>query len=62
MLRHHFISDEIITKEARDLIVQLATLYGLTEDAMKRIILNSITSNQQISYEEMKACAFVLFN
>ena len=33
MLRHHFISDEIITKEARDLIVQLATLYGLTEDA-----------------------------
>ena len=48
MLRHHFISDEIITKEARDLIVQLATLYGLTEDAMKRIILNS-TSNQQLS-------------
>ena len=54
MLRHHFISDEIITKEARDLIVQLATLYGLTEDAMKRIILNSITSNQQLSYEEMR--------
>ncbi|UDI78063.1 DnaD domain protein [Staphylococcus taiwanensis] len=54
MLRQHFISDEIINKETKNLIVQLATLYGLTEDAMKRIILNSITSDQRISYEEMR--------
>lgn len=54
MLRNHFISDEIITKETKVLIVQLATLYGLTEDAMKRIILNSITSNQQLSHEEIR--------
>ncbi|MCI2947744.1 DnaD domain protein [Staphylococcus caledonicus] len=54
MLQHHFISSEIITKEARQLIIQLATLYGLTADSMKRIILNSITSGQQLSFEEMR--------
>lgn len=54
MLQTHFISSEILTKEARQLIIQLATLYGLTPDSMKRIILNSITSNQQLSFEEMR--------
>ena len=54
MLQHHFISGEIITKEAKQLILQLATLYGLTPTSMKRIILNSITQNQTLSFEEMK--------
>ncbi len=54
MLNHHFISNEIIDKEARELIIQLATLYGLTVDGMRNIILNSITSNQTLSFEEMR--------
>ncbi|MCJ1656160.1 DnaD domain protein [Staphylococcus sp. NRL 16/872] len=54
MLQHHFISSELLTKETRQLIIQLATLYGLTPDSMKRIILNSITSDQQLSFEEMR--------
>ncbi len=54
MLHNHFISSEIVTKDAKALIMQLATLYGLTVDAMKHIILNSITSAQQLSFEEMR--------
>ncbi|MCI2774606.1 replication initiation and membrane attachment family protein [Staphylococcus petrasii] len=54
MLQTHFISSEILNKEARQLIIQLATLYGLTPDSMKRIILNSITSDQQLSFEDMR--------
>ncbi|KAB7645789.1 helicase DnaB [Staphylococcus sp. B2-b] len=54
MLHNHFISNEIVTKDAKSLIVQLATLYGLTADATKHIILNSITSAQQLSFEEMR--------
>ena len=37
MLNHHFISNEIIDKEAKNLIIQLATLYGITEDGMKML-------------------------
>ena len=37
MLNHHFISNEIIDKEAKNLIIQLATLYGITEDGMRYI-------------------------
>lgn len=54
MLNHHFISNEIIDKDAKELIIQLATLYGLTPDGMKKVILNSITSAQQLSFEEMR--------
>ncbi|EHJ06919.1 replication initiation and membrane attachment family protein [Staphylococcus simiae] len=54
MLGKHFISKEIITKEAKQLIIQLATLYGLTPDGMKRVILKSITSGQQLSFENMR--------
>lgn len=54
MLDKHFISREIITQEAKQLITQLAVLYGLTPDAMKHVILNSITSAQQLSFEEMR--------
>ena len=38
-------------KEAKNLIIQLATLYGITEDGMKNVILSSITSAQQLSFE-----------
>lgn len=54
MLNQHFISNEIVTKDAKELIIQLATLYGLTADGMKKVILNSITSAQQLSFEEMR--------
>ena len=53
MLNHHFISNEIIDKDAKELIIQLATLYGLTPDGMKKVILNS-HSAQQLSFEEMR--------
>ena len=37
MLNQHFISNEIVTKDAKELIIQLATLYGLTADGMKKL-------------------------
>ncbi len=39
MLGKHFISQDIVTKDAKRLITQLATLYGLTADGMKHVIL-----------------------
>ncbi|MCG7338477.1 DnaD domain protein [Staphylococcus sp. ACRSN] len=54
LLQTHFISKKIINKEAKNLITQLATLYGLTPEAMKRIILKSITSAQELSFEELR--------
>ena len=54
LLQNHFISTKIIDSEAKALITQIATLYGLTPEAMKRIILKSITSAQELSFEEMR--------
>ncbi|HLR19835.1 MAG TPA: DnaD domain protein [Staphylococcus sp.] len=54
LLQNHFISTKIINKEAKALITQIATLYGLTPEAMKRIILKSITSAQELSFEELR--------
>lgn len=54
LLQNHFISTKMIDGEAKALITQIATLYGLTPEAMKRIILKSITSAQELSYEEMR--------
>lgn len=54
LLQNHFISTEIIDKDAKALITQIATLYGLTPEAMKRIILKSITSAQTLSFEELR--------
>lgn len=54
LLQNHFISTKIINHEAKTLITQIATLYGLTPEAMKRIILKSITSAQTLSFEELR--------
>ncbi|MEB7746787.1 DnaD domain protein [Staphylococcus equorum] len=54
LLQNHFISTKIIDKEAKALITQIATLYGLTPEPMKRIILKSITSAQELSFEELR--------
>lgn len=54
LLQSHFISSDIVTKEAKNLIIQLATLYGLTPEDMKRIILKSITSAQELSFEDLR--------
>ena len=54
MLQNHFISSKIITSDAKALITQIATLYGLTPESMKRIILKSITSAQELSFEELR--------
>lgn len=45
----HILLVKIINKDAKQLITQLATLYGLTPESMKRIILKSITSAQELS-------------
>lgn len=54
LLQSHFVSTKIIDKEAKALIIQIATLYGLTAESMKRIILKSITSAQDLSFEELR--------
>ncbi|PTI58311.1 helicase DnaB, partial [Staphylococcus succinus] len=54
LLQSHFVSTKIIDKEAKALIIQIATLYGLTAESMKRIILKSITSAQELSFEELR--------
>ncbi|PTJ65012.1 helicase DnaB [Staphylococcus saprophyticus] len=54
LLQSHFISAKIIDKDAKILITQIATLYGLTPETMKRIILKSITSAQELSFEELR--------
>lgn len=54
LLQNHFISSKIITSDAKALITQIATLYGLTPESMKRIILKSITSAQELSFEELR--------
>ncbi|MCU5746087.1 DnaD domain protein [Staphylococcus sp. SQ8-PEA] len=54
LLQSHFISTKIVDSNAKKLIIQLATLYGLTPEAMKSIILKSITSAQELSQEELR--------
>lgn len=54
LLQNHFISSKIVTNDAKALITQIATLYGLTPESMKRIILKSITSAQELSFEELR--------
>ena len=54
LLQSHFISSKIIGSQTKQLITQLATLYGLTPEAMKSIILKSLTSDQELSFEELR--------
>lgn len=54
LLQSHFISSEIVSKDAKPLIIQLAALYGLSPESMKSIILKSITSAQTLSLEELR--------
>ncbi|CAM3079829.1 replication initiation and membrane attachment family protein [Staphylococcus argensis] len=54
LLQTHFISSKIIGSQTKQLITQLATLYGLTPEAMKSIILKSLTSDQELSFEELR--------
>ena len=54
LLQSHFISSKIVTKSTKALILQLATLYGLSPEAMKSLILKSITSAQNISHETLR--------
>ncbi|WP_214269476.1 replication initiation and membrane attachment family protein [Staphylococcus pseudoxylosus] len=54
LLQNHLISSKIVTNDAKALITQIATLYGLTPESMKRIILKSITSAQELSFEELR--------
>lgn len=54
LLNNHLISKEILNKKTKEVIIQIATLYGITPVDMKSIILKSITENQTISLEDLR--------
>lgn len=54
LLSNHLISKELLNKQTKEVITQIATLYGITPVEMKSIILKSITSNQTISLQDLR--------
>ncbi|WP_016910912.1 replication initiation and membrane attachment family protein [Mammaliicoccus vitulinus] len=54
LLNNHLISKEILNKQTKEVIIQIATLYGITPVEMKSIILKSITENQTISLQDLR--------
>ncbi|WP_229726478.1 replication initiation and membrane attachment family protein, partial [Mammaliicoccus stepanovicii] len=54
LLSNHLISKEILNKKTKQVIIQIATLYGITPVEMKSIILKSITENQTISLADLR--------
>ncbi len=53
MLGKHFISQDIVTKDAKRLITQLATLW-FNSRWHEACYFNRSTSGQQLSFEEMR--------
>lgn len=54
MLQTHYISKEILTEPTKTLIVQLATLYRISPDQMKTLILKSLNSDQSLSMVDLR--------
>ncbi|QLK85953.1 replication initiation and membrane attachment family protein [Staphylococcus sp. 17KM0847] len=54
MLQTHYISKAILSEPTKSLIVQLATLYRLSPDVMKTLILKSINSDQSLSVMDLR--------
>lgn len=54
LLQNHYVSAEMIKHETKQLITQLAVLYGITPEGMKGLILKSLTSDQKIAHEELR--------
>lgn len=61
LLNNHLISKEILNKKTKEVIIQIATLYGITPVDMKSIILKSITENQTISLEDLRKHARTMY-
>ncbi|PKE62103.1 replication initiation and membrane attachment family protein [Macrococcoides caseolyticum] len=54
LLAQNLITKSQLPKATRNLIVQLATLYDIAAHDMRGIILKSLTSDQQISHEDLR--------
>ncbi|MCJ0914151.1 MULTISPECIES: DnaD domain protein [Mammaliicoccus] len=61
LLSNHLISKEILNKQTKEVIIQIATLYGITPVEMKSIILKSITENQTISLQDLRKHARTIY-
>lgn len=57
MLQTHYVSDEVISEPNKTTIIQLATLYRLSPDVMKTVILKSLNSDQSISISTLRKTA-----
>lgn len=54
MLQSHYIGQHILTEPNKTMIIQLATLYRLSPDVMKTIILKSLNSDQTLSLTDLR--------
>lgn len=54
LLNNHLISKALLNKKTKEVIIQIAVLYGISPIEMKSIILKSITQNQTISLEDLR--------
>ncbi|PWZ83712.1 helicase DnaB, partial [Staphylococcus pseudintermedius] len=54
MLQTHYVSQTILSEPTKSLIVQLATLYRLSPDVMKTIILKSLNADQSLSVKDLR--------
>lgn len=57
MLQTHYVSREVISEPNKTTIVQLATLYRLSPDVMKTIILKSLNADQTLSLATLRKTA-----
>ncbi|WP_281183174.1 replication initiation and membrane attachment family protein [Staphylococcus schleiferi] len=54
MLQSHYVSKNILSEPTKSLIIQLATLYRLSPDVMKAIILKSLNADQSLSVTNLR--------
>ncbi|ARJ49978.1 replication initiation and membrane attachment family protein [Staphylococcus lutrae] len=54
MLQTHYVSQAILSEPTKSLIIQLATLYRLSPDVMKSIILKALNADQSLSVANLR--------
>ncbi|MBI5974213.1 replication initiation and membrane attachment family protein [Staphylococcus canis] len=54
MLQSHYVSRSVLSEPNKSVINQLATLYRLSPDVMKTIILKSLNSDQSLSINQLR--------
>ncbi|MCO4328060.1 DnaD domain protein [Staphylococcus hyicus] len=57
MLQTHYVSRDVISEPNKTTIIQLATLYRLSPDVMKTVILKSLNSDQSLSIPTLRKTA-----